>query len=363
MAKIICQPASRSIGVDLGKRISHVCVLVDGEVEREFKVSSMAESWQQAFEPLERCRLIMEVGGPSPWVSRLLRKMGFDVWVVTPWTLKEIFKKQQRRKNDRNDARALALAGSQSPGMLKRIEHNGEQVQRDRITIVQRDTLVRARTRMIGCLRGVLGSLGIDVPICSSDAINRRIEEHVPQELRTSLAPMLVAVATISAQIKRLDDQIEELGERYAATKVVSQIKGVGTLTGLTFVLKVEDPRRFSSNRSVGAYFGLAQGQQQSGERDPQMPITKAGDDLMRRLLVQSAHYILGPFGEDSDLKRFGEAIAARGGPRAKRRAVVAVARRLAVLMLSLWKSGEVYEPLRITNARLAAANNSMSTN
>jgi len=88
MAKIICKPASRSIGVDLGKRISHVCVLVDGEVEREFKVSSTAESWQQAFEPLERCRLIMEVGGPSPWVSRLLRKMGFDVWVVTPWTLK-----------------------------------------------------------------------------------------------------------------------------------------------------------------------------------------------------------------------------------------------------------------------------------
>jgi transposase len=362
MAKIICKPVSRSIGVDLGKRTSHVCVLVDGEVEREFKVSSTAEAWQKAFEPLERGRLIMEVGGPSPWVSRLLSKMGFDVWVVTPWTLKEIFKKQ-RRKNDRNDAAALALAGAQSPGLLKRIEHNGEQVQRDRITIVQRDTLVRARTRMIGCLRGVLGSLGIDVPICSSDAINRRVEEHVPQDLRASLAPMLVALATISAQIKQLDDAIEELGERYGATNVVRQIKGVGPLTALAFVLKVEDPRRFSRTRSVGAYFGLAQGQQQSGERDPQMPITKAGDDLMRRLLVQSAHYILGPFGDDSDLKRFGEAICARGGPRAKRRAVVAVARRLAVLMLSLWKSGEVYEPLRINNARPSATDASASTN
>lgn len=362
MAKIICKPVSRSIGVDLGKRTSHVCVLVDGEVEREFKVSSTAESWQKAFEPLERCRLIMEVGGPSPWVSRLLSKMGFDVWVVTPWTLKEIFKKQ-RRKNDRSDARALALAGAQSPGLLERVDHSSEQVQRDRITLVQRDTLVRARTRMIGCLRGALGSLGIDVPICSSDAINRRVEEHVPQDLRASFAPMLIALATISAQIKLLDAAIEELGKRYGATNLVRQIKGVGPVTALAFVLKVENPRRFPRTRSVGAYFGLAQGQQQSGERDPQMPITKAGDDLMRRLLVQSAHYILGPFGDDSDLKRFGEAICARGGPRAKRRAVVAVARRLAVLMLSLWKSGEVYEPLRINNARPSATDASASTN
>lgn len=362
MAKIICKPVSRSIGVDLGKRTSHVCVLVDGEVEREFKVSSTAESWQKAFEPLERGRLIMEVGGPSPWVSRLLSKMGFDVWVVTPWTLKEIFKKQ-RRKNDRSDARALALAGAQSPGLLERVAHTSEQVQRDRIAIVQRDTLVRARTRMIGCLRGSLGSLGIDVPDCSSDAINRRVEEHVPQDLRASFTPMLVALATISAQIKQLDDVIEELGERYGATQVVRQIKGVGPLTSLAFVLKVEDPRRFPRTRSVGAYFGLAQGQQQSGERDPQMPITKSGDDLMRRLLVQSAHYILGRFGEDSDLRRFGEAICARGGKHAKRRAVVAVARRLAVLMLSLWKSGEVYEPLRINNARLSVTDASVSTN
>lgn len=363
MVKIISKPVSRSIGVDLGKRTSHVCVLVDGEVEREFKVSSTAAAWHKAFESVERGRLVMEVGGPSPWVSRLLAKMGFDVWVVSPWTLKEVFKKQ-RRKNDKDDARALALAGAQSPGLLKRIEHCGEQVQRDRLKIVQRDALVRARTRMIGCLRGSLGSLGIDLPICSSDAINRRVQEHVPEDLRESFAPMLVSLAAVTAQIKQLDDDIETLAaERYSATNVVSQIKGVGALTALAFVLKVEDPNRFSKNRSVGAYFGLAQGQQQSGDKDPQMPITKAGDDLMRRLLVQSAHYILGHFGVDSDLKRFGEAIAARGGPRAKRRAVVAVARRLAVLMLSLWKSGEVYDPLRITNSRLTAADGSASAN
>ena len=363
MVKISSKPVSRSIGVDLGKRTSHVCVVVDGDMEREFKVSGGALAWQAAFEKVERGRVVMEVGGPSPWVSRVLLKMGFDVWVVSPLTLKAVYKKQ-RRKNDRDDARALALAGAQSPGMLTRVAHCSEAVQRDRLKIVQRDVLVRSRTRLIASLRGSLGSLGIDVPKCSSDAINRRVEEHVPDDLRESFAPMLIALATISAQIKQLDGDIELLAEtRYPATNVVGQMKGVGALTALAFVLKVEDPNRFTKNRSVGAYFGLAQGQQQSGDNDPQMPITKTGDGLMRRLLVQAAHYILGRFGVDSDLKRFGEAIAARGGPRAKRRAVVAVARRLAVLMLSLWKTGEVYEPLRITNSRLAVADSGPATN
>lgn len=355
MKKATRESASRSIGVDLAKRTSQVCVFADGQVEREFKVCNTAEAWRESLKGVERGRVIMEVGGSSPWISRLLVELGFDVWVVRASTIKQLFK--QRRKNDRDDARALAIAGAQCPDLLQRVLHRSERTQRDHFKIVQRDALVRTRTSLIACLRGSLSSFGIDVPICSSDAINRRVLEHVSEDLRGEFTPILIALATISAQVKQLDDEIAELAdERYPETKALRQITGVGALTALAFVLRVEDPKRFARNRAVGAYFGLAQGQQQSGDSDPQMPITKTGDRLVRRLLVQAAHYVLGPFGPDSDLKRFGKSIADRGGPRAKRRAVVAVARRLAVLMLSLWKSGEVYEPLRIASSKAAAA-------
>ena len=130
-------------------------------------------------------------------------------------------------------------------------------------------------------------------------------------------------------------------------TQLFRQIKGVGPITSLAFALIVEDPGRFARNRSVGAYLGLVPRQHQSGSSRPQLGITRAGDPLMRRLLVQCAHHILGRFGEDSDLRRFGQALMTRGGKNGKKRAVTAVARKLSVLLLALWKTGEVYELLR----------------
>ena len=111
-------------------------------------------------------------------------------------------------------------------------------------------------------------------------------------------------------------------------------------------MLTLEDPYRFKKSRSVGAYLGLVPATDRSGERDPQKRISKEGNEMLRRLLVGSAHYVLGPFGSDSDLRRHGEKIASRGGKNAKKRAVVAVARKLAVLLHRLWISGEVYDPL-----------------
>ena len=112
-------------------------------------------------------------------------------------------------------------------------------------------------------------------------------------------------------------------------------------------MLTLEDPYLFEKSRCVGAYLGLVPATARSGDRDPQKRISKEGDEMLRKLLVGSAHYILGPFGSDSDLRRHGEKIASRGGKNAKKRAAVAVARKLAVLLHSLWMSGEVYEPLR----------------
>jgi transposase len=125
------------------------------------------------------------------------------------------------------------------------------------------------------------------------------------------------------------------------------QVEGIGPLTELSFVPTLEDPYRFEKSRSVGAYLGLVPARDQSGDADPQKRISKEGDEMLRRLLVSSALYILGPFGSDSDLRHHGEKIASRRGKNAKKRAAVAVARRLAVLLHSLWVSGELYEPLR----------------
>ena len=128
------------------------------------------------------------------------------------------------------------------------------------------------------------------------------------------------------------------------------QVEGIGPLTALTFVLTLEDPHRFKKSRSVGAYLGLVPATDRSGERDPQKRISKEGDQMLRKLLVGSAHYVLGPFGSDSDLRRHGQKIASRGGKNAKKRAAVAVARKLTVLLHRLWVTGEVYDPLYNAN-------------
>ena len=125
------------------------------------------------------------------------------------------------------------------------------------------------------------------------------------------------------------------------------QVPDVGAITALYYVLTIEDPGRFAKSRAVGAYVGLRPRQRDSGEQKPQLRITKAGDRLLRSLLVRCAHYILGPFGPDADLRRSGLRMAERGGAAGKKRAIVAVARRLAVLLHRLWVTGEVYEPLR----------------
>jgi len=174
-----------------------------------------------------------------------------------------------------------------------------------------------------------------------------------PQALRPALWPILEQIASLTERIRQYDRKLETVcEEHYPETELLRQVEGVGPLTALTFVLSLEDPYRFEKSRSVGAYLGLVPARNQSGDRDPQRRISKEGDELLRKLLVSCAHYILGPFGSDSDLRRHGEKIASRGGKNAKKRAVVAVARKLSVCVLlhSLWVSAEIYEPLRNTH-------------
>jgi transposase len=186
------------------------------------------------------------------------------------------------------------------------------------------------------------------LPKCSTPSFHKKVPGQLPSELAEVLGPIVETVGSLTEKIKDYDRRVEELAaERYPETRLLRQVSGVGSLTALTFVLTLEDPQRFAQSRSVGAYLGLAPATEHSGEQDPQKRISGEGDEMLRRLLVSSAHYILGPFAEDSDLRRHGEKIAQRGGKNAKKRAVVAVARKLCVLLHRLWVSGEVYEPLR----------------
>jgi transposase len=214
--------------------------------------------------------------------------------------------------------------------------------------IRSRDALVSSRTQLLNHVRGTVKSFGGRLPKCPARSFHKRATEHIPEALMPALGPILEQIGSLTERIRDYDRRLEEIcRERYPETELLRQVEGVGPLTALTFVLTIEDPYRFERSRSVGAYLGLVPASDRSGERDPQKHVSKEGDEMLRKLLVSGAHYVLGPFGSDSDLRRHGEKIASRGGKNSKKRAVVAVARKLCVLLHSLWMSGEVYEPLR----------------
>lgn len=346
-----------TIGIDLGDRTSHYCVLDgSGAVIEEGRATTTAESFRRHFGSRVKSRIAMEVGTHSPWASRLLKELGHEVLVANARRLRMIY--DNRRKQDRVDARTLARVARMDPTLLSSIEHRPAELARDMTVLRARDLLVRTRTQLINQVRGAVKSSGARLKKCSSGSFAKKALEQVPESLRQALSPILVTIELVSEQIRDLDAKVEELAdESYPQTRILRQVDGVGALIALAFVLTLQDPGRFAKSRAVGAYLGLVPSRNQSGSSDPQLRITKEGDRYLRRLLVQGAHYILGPFGPDCDLRRFGLALTERGGKNARRRAIVAVARKLAVLLHRLWKTGEVYERLRgqATAARVIA--------
>jgi transposase len=213
--------------------------------------------------------------------------------------------------------------------------------------------LVGCRTQLVNHVRGAVKSFGSRLPKCPARSFHKKAAAHIPEALMPALGPILEQIGSLTERIRDYERQLETISkERYPETELLRQVEGVGALIALTFVLTLEDPYRFAKSRSVGAYLGLVPARDQSGDSDPQRRISKEGDEMLRKLLVGSAHYILGPFGKDSDLRRHGEKIASRGAKNAKKRAVVAVARKLSVLLHRLWVTGEAYDPLYNTHRR-----------
>ena len=343
-----------TIGLDVGDRYTHVHALgAGGEVVHDQRIRTTALALSSALGDFPRARVVIEAGPRSPWLSRLVADLGHELVVANPRQVALIARSQ--RKTDRLDAAWLARLGRFDPELLAPIHHRSEQSQHDLAVVRARDALVRSRTLLINHVCGAVKACGAALPSCTAEAFHRKVAGHIPDGLRPALLPLVEAIGELTARIAAAGREVEALCEAHPETRALRQVTGVGPITALTFVLTVEDPGRFPKNREVGAYLGLVPRQRESGERAPQLRISKSGDAGLRRLLVQAAHYILGPFGPDTDLRRWGERYAGTGAGNAKKRAVVAVARRLAVLLLALWKTGEVYEPLRHAAVREAA--------
>ena len=333
--------------MDLGDRYSYYCVLDgDGQVVEEGRVGTTREGLRRQLGKWPGVRIALEVGTHSPWASRLLGELGHEVLVADPRRLRMIY--QSRSKQDRLDARSLARVLRMDAALLSGVEHRPERMAQDLSVLRARDLLVRTRTKLVNHVRGGVKATGSRLRRCSTRRFVEEAPEQMPAVIQEALKPVLSAIEAVSEQIHRLDLRVEELCQKsYPETTVLRQVPGVGPKVALSYVLVLQNPGRFGKGRAVGAYLGMVPARRQSGESDPQLRITKEGDGYVRRMLVQAAQYQLGPFGPDCDLKRFGKRLAERGGKNARKRAVVAVARKLAVLLHRLWRTGEVYEPFR----------------
>jgi transposase len=348
-----CSDGRFTIGLDLGDRSARYAVLSETTLVEQAEVLQTRRALKRLLRRWPGSVVVMEAGTHSPWVSRLVEELGHPSLVANPRRLPLIYR--SRQKSDSRDAQRLARLARMDVALLSPIEHRGEQAQLQLMLVRSRDALVRNRTQLINHIRGTVKSFGARLPSgISATAFGHKATDHLPEALRPVLEEMVVLVARITEQIQRFEEEIERWVEAHPEAKVLMAVPGVGPLTAMAFVLTLEDPHRFRRSREAGAYLGLVPRRHGSGKRDPELGITKTGDTHVRRLLVQCAHHMMRKKGQDTDLRRWGLKLAARGQKNAKKRAVVAVARKLAVLLHRLWVTGAEYDPLR--QARRQAA-------
>lgn len=337
------------IGMDQSDKKSEICEMDfrTGEIISRTEVSNDGESLSSFFSRYSdpaKVMVAMEAGTHSPWISALLSDMGFNVLIGNPRKLKFIWKSD--KKSDRRDAEMLARIARYDKELFYPISHKSRESQSVLAVIKARDALVKTRTMLINSVRGMLKSMGYKTSSCSAPAFAEKLIKEMPEEYFYALKETLDIIGQITQSIKGYDKKLTHLcKERYPETKILQQINGVGAVTSLAYILTIEDPRRFSKSRHVGCYLGLVPRRDQSGETDKDLGITKAGNGYLRALLVQCAQYILGPFGKDCELRRFGEKLASRGGKAAKKKAIIAVARKLSILLHRLWQDDATYEP------------------
>ena len=332
------------VGIDLGDKVSHFAVLGKGkEFLEEGKIATTEDGFRRQFGHWKPARIALEAGTHSRWVAPLLSGMGHEVIVANPRQLKALT--QSTRKNDAEDARKLALYARADVGILQPVQQRSQEAQRELLKLQTREAVVRVRAHLTSTVRGLVKGFGNRVRPCSTQGFVEVARESLPESLRTILQPVLDVIELATELIRQADQQVAQMVKEHPVAWRLDQVPGVGPVTAMAYVLTLEDPGRFRQSRKVGSYFGLTPWSHQSGESDPQRGITKAGNELVRRLLVQCAHRLLGPKGVDCAIRRWGLHLAGDGkNKKLKKRAVVAVARKLAVLLHVLWVSGKPFE-------------------
>jgi len=334
-------------GIDLGDQMSvYHQIDRDGNFVESGSVRTTREGLKKQFGGEPRMRIVIEVGTHSAWVSQLLSELGHEVIVANPRAVPLI--SDSSRKNDSADAELLARLGRVDPKLLSPITHRGPEARQHLLLIRARAGIVEARTKLVNEVRGLAKSMGERIPSFDADQMTIEKLTALPEPVRQPLAMLAASCAALTGQIKECDKQIEQIAaQQYPEVRYLTQISGVGTLIALTFILTIDDPNRFAKSRDVGCYIGLRPKQSESGESKPQLGISKEGDAYLRKMLVQAAHCVMSQRGPETDLKRWGTKLASRGGGNGKKRALVAVARKLGILMHRLWVDQAVYEPNR----------------
>jgi transposase len=344
-----------TIGLDLGDRSSRYCILDEsGEVASEGSLLTTRAGLDSLFAKMPSSRVALEVGTHSPWVSRHLAELGHEAIVANPHKVKLIT--QSVRKNDRIDARKLARLARVDPQLLSPIRHRGAEAQAELAAIRARAEVMKARTGLINCARGLAKAMGERLKGCDAGQVGASLADGLSGAMQSAIGPLLKSVESLSEQIREYDRRIEQIAQRRPEVELLTAVYGVGTLIGLTYVLTIEDAGRFEHSRDVGCFLGLQPRQRESGESRPELGISKAGDRLLRSYLVQAAHCNLRRGAAESDLRDWGLRKLQSGGKNAKRRVLVAMARKLAVLLHRLWATGEIYDPLYNRKAGEAAA-------
>lgn len=334
------------VGCDLGDRYTEIAVLDErGRVVETSKARTTKAGLQAGLRAYEGARVVIEVGTHARWVASMIRDMGHEVVIANPRQVHLI--SRRRNKTDRSDAMILARLGRVDIELLAPVKLRSHTAQVDLAVLRTRDLLVNTRTKLLNHIRGSLKQFGITMKGGSCfNSVLKDARTVIPVELEPALRPVINALEVLDAQIGAQDVVVNQIAAELPQVQRIAQLCGVGTLTATTYALTVDDPHRFRKSRFAGPFIGLTPARDQSGDSDPQKRITKAGDPLLRKLLVQCAHRVLGHNGRDSDLRRWGLRLAERGGKNARKRAIVAVARKLAVLMHRLWITGEDYQPL-----------------
>jgi transposase len=335
-------------GIDLGNKHSEICWLdANGEVVERRRIATSSVELEKTFGGQPALVIAIETGMHANWVRRRLEALGHLVYVADAKRVKLIW--ETKSKDDRRDAQLLAEVVLRWPELLHAVPGRSLESEHGRALLTLRAALVDARTELINSVRGVTKSFGEKLPAADTAAFARKAGPALPAELRELVHATLLVIEQMSAQIAVYDKQVLKLcdGPYAAATRRLRSIPGVGPLTALAFVLELDnDPGRLRNSRAAGALVGLRPGRKESGESKPELGITKTGNRMLRRYLVQCAHYMLGAFGKDCALRRWGLGLAGRrSSKRGKRCAIVATARKLAVLLHTLWRKDQDFDP------------------